>query len=87
MSNSRSFYGWKLLGALSAMDFMNLGMPFYIGAVINWIVHDAEIARPHVGEPRAGGHHLLSDGDPDLAPLIDQPDADVFIRLVDLAVE
>jgi MFS family permease len=35
MSNRRSFYGWKLLGALSAMDFLNLGMPFYIGAVIN----------------------------------------------------
>ena len=35
MSNVRSFYGWKLLGALSAMDFLNLGMPFYIGAVIN----------------------------------------------------
>src|ERR1700731_4069622 len=35
MSNERSFYGWKLVGALSAMDFLNLGMPFYIGAVIN----------------------------------------------------
>ena len=35
MSNGRSFYGWKLIGALSAMDFLNLGMPFYIGAVIN----------------------------------------------------
>ncbi len=34
MSNARSFYGWKLVGALSAMDFLNLGMPFYIGAVI-----------------------------------------------------
>jgi MFS family permease len=35
MSSGRSFYGWKLIGALSAMDFLNLGMPFYIGAVIN----------------------------------------------------
>ena len=35
MSNDRPFYGWKLVGALSAMDFLNLGFPFYIGAVIN----------------------------------------------------
>jgi MFS family permease len=35
MSNARGFYGWKLVGALSSMDFLNLGMPFYIGAVIN----------------------------------------------------
>jgi MFS family permease len=35
MSSGRSFYGWKLIGALASMDFLNLGMPFYIGAVIN----------------------------------------------------
>jgi MFS family permease len=35
MPNERGFYGWKLVGALSAMDFLNLGFPFYIGAVIN----------------------------------------------------
>jgi MFS family permease len=35
MSNDRPFYGWKLVGALASMDFLNLGMPFYIGAVIN----------------------------------------------------
>lgn len=35
MPTERSFYGWKLVGALASMDFLNLGMPFYIGAVIN----------------------------------------------------
>lgn len=35
MSNDRPFYGWKLVGALSAIDFLNLGFPFYIGAIIN----------------------------------------------------
>ena len=35
MSNDRPFYGWKLVGALAGMDFLNLGFPFYIGAIIN----------------------------------------------------
>lgn len=35
MPTERKFYGWKLVGALSAMDFLNLGFPAYIGAVIN----------------------------------------------------
>jgi len=35
MSNDRPFYGWKLVGAAASMDFLNLGFPFYIGAVIN----------------------------------------------------
>src|SRR5215472_10332038 len=35
VSKDRSFYGWKLVGALASMDFLNLGFPFYIGAVIN----------------------------------------------------
>jgi len=35
MSNDRPFYGWKLVGALASMDFLNLGFPFYIGAIIN----------------------------------------------------
>jgi MFS family permease len=33
--NKQKFYGWKLVGALASMDFLNLGFPFYIGAVIN----------------------------------------------------
>ena len=35
MANARGFYGWKLVGALSSIDFLNLGFPFYIGAIIN----------------------------------------------------
>ena len=35
MPSKPGFYGWKLVGALSAMDFLNLGFPFYIGAIIN----------------------------------------------------
>jgi len=35
MSGNRPFYGWKLVGALSSIDFLNLGFPFYIGAIIN----------------------------------------------------
>ena len=35
MSNDRSFYGWKLVGALASIDFLNLGFPFYVGAIIN----------------------------------------------------
>ncbi len=35
MSNARPFYGWKLVGALASIDFLNLGFPFYIGAIIN----------------------------------------------------
>ena len=35
MPTERKFYGWKLVGALASMDFLNLGFPFYIGAVIN----------------------------------------------------
>ena len=38
-------------------------------------------------EPRAGRHDLLRHLDADLAPLVDQPDAVVFVGLVDDAVE
>jgi len=35
MPTGRGFYGWKLVGALASIDFLNLGFPFYIGAIIN----------------------------------------------------
>jgi MFS family permease len=35
MPKERGFYGWKLVAALSSLDFINLGFPFYGGAVIN----------------------------------------------------
>lgn len=35
MSNIKSFYGWKLVGVLWLLDFLNMGFPYYGGAVIN----------------------------------------------------
>jgi MFS family permease len=32
---SQSFYGWKLVGVLWLLDFLNMGLPLYCGAVIN----------------------------------------------------
>ena len=34
MPTERGFYGWKLVGALFSLDFLNLGFPVYGGAVI-----------------------------------------------------
>src|SRR5438309_8340139 len=48
---------------------------------------DLEIAAPHGVEPGAGGRHSLRHLDADFLPFIDQPSADVFIRLVDVAVQ
>ena len=35
MSQKQSFYGWKLVGVLWLLDFLNMGLPLYCGAVIN----------------------------------------------------
>ena len=35
MSKSKPFYGWKLVGVLWLLDFLNMGLPLYCGAVIN----------------------------------------------------
>src|SRR5262249_58715197 len=35
VSKSQSFYGWKLVGVLWLLDFLNMGLPLYCGAVIN----------------------------------------------------
>jgi MFS family permease len=35
MSNKLAFYGWKLVGVLWLLDFLNMGFPLYGGAVIN----------------------------------------------------
>ncbi len=35
MTNTKSFYGWKLVGVLWFLDFLNMGFPYYGGAVIN----------------------------------------------------
>src|SRR5713101_9674401 len=35
MSGKRDFYGWKLVAALFAVYFLNMGFPYFGGAVIN----------------------------------------------------
>lgn len=35
MSGKQGFYGWKLVAALFALDFLNMGFPLYGGNVIN----------------------------------------------------
>src|ERR1700730_14487010 len=35
MRSEPQFYGWKLVGVLFALDFLNMGFPFFGGAVIN----------------------------------------------------
>jgi MFS family permease len=35
MTTKQPFYGWKLVGALWLLDFLNMGFPLYGGAVIN----------------------------------------------------
>jgi MFS family permease len=50
VSTQRGFYGWKLVGALSAMDFLNLGFPFYIGAIINpYMLQHIQMSRSTFG--------------------------------------
>src|SRR6516164_2348807 len=48
---------------------------------------DLEIAAPHCVEPGAGGRHPLRHLDADFLPFIDQPSADIFIGLIDVAVQ
>lgn len=35
MEGRGAFYGWKLVGVLFLLDFLNMGVPFFGGAVIN----------------------------------------------------
>jgi MFS family permease len=50
MATERTFYGWKLVGALSAMDFLNLGFPAYGGAVINtYMLQQIPMSRSTLG--------------------------------------
>lgn len=35
LTERRDFYGWKLVGVLFALDFLNMGFPLYGGTVIN----------------------------------------------------
>ena len=49
--------------------------------------HDREIAAAHRVGPRSGGHHPLRHLQADLAPFVDEPSPDVFIGLIDVAVQ
>lgn len=35
MAGRNNFYGWKLVGVLFSLDFLNMGFPYFGGAVIN----------------------------------------------------
>ena len=35
LTGKREFYGWKLVGVLFSLDFLNMGFPYFGGAVIN----------------------------------------------------
>jgi MFS family permease len=35
MAGKREFYGWKLVAVLFSLDFLNMGFPYFGGAVIN----------------------------------------------------
>lgn len=35
MTGKNKFYGWKLVGVLFSLDFLNMGFPYFGGAVIN----------------------------------------------------
>ena len=35
MTRKREFYGWTLVGVLFSLDFLNMGFPYFGGAVIN----------------------------------------------------
>src|SRR5919109_3486638 len=48
---------------------------------------DIEIAVAHCLEPGAGRQNSLGYTQSDLAPLVDDPDPVVFIRLIDIAVQ
>lgn len=50
MSEKPKFYGWKLLGVLFALDFINMGFPFYGGSLINrYMIHDIPMSRGMLG--------------------------------------
>lgn len=50
MPNKPKFYGWKLVGVLATIDFLNLGFPAYGGAVINsYMLQDIPMSRSMLG--------------------------------------
>ena len=55
-------------------------------AVARRLDHDIEIAAAQRLVPRARRHRPLGHLQSDLAPFVDQPGADVFVGLIDVAV-
>jgi len=50
MTNTKSFYGWKLVATLWLLDFLNMGFPLYGGAVINtYMLKDIPMNRSTFG--------------------------------------
>lgn len=48
--SQRTFYGWKLVGALFSLDFLNLGFPVYVGTVINsYMLRQIPMSRSTLG--------------------------------------
>jgi MFS family permease len=50
LATQRKFYGWKLVSALFSLDFLNLGFPVYVGAVINsYMLRQIPMSRSTLG--------------------------------------
>lgn len=50
MDNHNSFYGWRLVGVLWLLDFLNMGFPLYGGAVIHsYMVKEIAMSRGTYG--------------------------------------
>ncbi len=50
MTSPQKFYGWKLIGVLFMLDFLNMGFPFFGGAVINtYMLKQIPMARSTYG--------------------------------------
>jgi MFS family permease len=50
MTDRESFYGWKLVGVLWLLDFLNMGFPLYGGAVINtYMLREIHMSRSTFG--------------------------------------
>jgi MFS family permease len=50
MGSNPKFYGWFLLGVLFALDFINMGFPYYGGSVINgYMIHQIPMSRSTLG--------------------------------------
>src|ERR1022692_2630682 len=50
VTSPQKFYGWKLIGVLFMLDFLNMGFPFFGGAVINtYMLKQIPMARSTYG--------------------------------------